>query len=587
MPALPAVLLARYARVDGDRISLRVREPDRPGVPPVSASAVQREAQALPLRPYQQAAYEAVWNAYAAGTRAAMLSMATGSGKTIVAAHLIREAQRRGWRSVMLVHRDELVTQSVAKIAEIVPGLPVGVCKAERNDIAQPVVVASAQTLVSERRVEALRRARGDTPLLLVDDECHHSAATARRRAIRTLEAELLVGLTATAMRADKLALGQVYEQIVFHFPLLEGIARDQLAPLVGLRVETESNLDIVHTVAGEFNEAELADAVDTAARNRLVVDAWRQHAAGRSRTVVFAVNKRHALALRDAFLAAGVGAECVLGETPSDERQRIFAAFRDGQLPVLTNCMVLTEGYDEPGIDCVLMCRPTKSLGLYIQCVGRAARKHPGKADALVIDFVDNTTRHSLVTLPTLAGLESDDGDPAASESDRRAGQQINLLELAREKAAAGDKLRERRAIEVDLFGGSQYLWRTVGDRFMAPAGPRSWVTLIPRDEGYVPAFISQVPDSWEVDIEPLFDRPLAAELAMGVAEGKVVTNALTSRAASWRSASMPPTSAQLAYAKRLGLRVPRGATKGLLSQLIDDAAFTSALRRAPALSI
>lgn len=537
------------------------------------------ERASIPLWPHQRECLDRVHEARGRGITRQLVSMPTGSGKTILAAQLIAEV---GLPAVMLVHRDELVRQSVNKIQAVNPDMSVGVVKAERDEIGADVVVASAMSLVSPRRLARLKAAKGER-LLLISDEAHHDAARFRFAAINTLDPTLLVGLTATPSRADKIALGNLYQEIVYHLPMLSLIKAGKLANLRGLRIETEEDLDGVHTNRGEFAEDELADAVDTEGRNRLIVRAWQKHGEGRKRTVAFCVNKTHARHLTDTFREAGIRAECILAETPAAERVAMLDAFGRGEIPVLVNCMVLTEGFDEPGIDCVLMARPTKSTGLYIQCVGRAARTAPDKTDALVIDFVDNTSRHNLVSFPTLAGLDLP-GEEKPTEKDRKVGEAVDLVELATEKAEGGRKLRERRAVEVNLFGASSYAWHTVGDRFMAPAGNGQWVTLIPSGDLYVPAKLMR--EGWESYLQPLFDRPLEADLAMSVAEAVVERNPLTAKTAGWRGRADPPTEKQLDIARRRRIPVPEGATKAQVSQLLDERFFLDALSRATPLA-
>lgn len=418
---------------------------------------------------------------------------------------------------------------------------------------------------------------------------CHHDAAPTRRNAIETIAPDLLVGLTATPKRGDGVGLDGVYQEIAAHVPMLELIALERLAPLKGLRVESAVDLDGVHTRGGEFVERELADAVNNAARNRLIVESWQRHAAGRKRTVAFCVDVAHAEALRDAFRGAGVTSEAILGSTPSDERQRLLSAFHDGHIAVLTNCMVLTEGYDEPRIDCVLMTRPTKSQALYVQCVGRAARRAPGyKDDALIIDFVDNTARHRLVSLPSLAGSDSPDKEagkdsPAApgdepSEADRKAGEVIDLLSLAQSK----QRMREVAARHVNLFAASPFKWRPLADGvLMAPADRGQYVLLVQRggDEGYQPLRLDMGQAGGGPSYEWLFPRALDFEMAAGIAEGKASLNQLTQRDAAW--GRLAATEKQVEYARRVGVRYEKGMTRGEISEAIDRARVIRAIKR------
>lgn len=540
---------------------------------PVQRSLMQPMlSQAIPPRDYQRGALDAIHEARGRGITRQLISLPTGAGKTIIAAHLVRET---GLPTVMLVHRNELVAQSVDKLAQINPNLSIGVVKAERDELDREVIVASVQTLISAPR---LRRLLDSLPAerLIISDECHHDAAPSRRQVIEDLEPTLLVGLTATPHRADNLALGDLYQEITAHVSMVELMARGQLARLRGLRVETDADLDRVHTVAGEFSTGELATTVDTPARNGQIVNAWRDYAADRTRTVAFCVNVDHAYHLRDAFRAAGVACETVIGETSPTERADLFARFHRGELPILTGCMVFTEGWDEPALDCILMARPTKSAGLYIQSAGRGARPHTGKTDCLIIDFVDNTSRHQLVTMPTLAGIELGDVDQApreATEAGRAPGEVVDLLELAR----AGQGAYARRVTEVNLFGGSPLLWSAADGCWAAKAGKSSWLVLFPRGDGYVPHLVEAVKGQTP-QVRTLFDRPLEVDMAIGVAEGKVALTHLTDRNAEWRQCDGPPTDAQRGFARKLGIKV-KGQSKVALSEQIDAALFRQTL--------
>lgn len=534
----------------------------------------------LSLRDYQRAALDAVHEARARGVTRQLVSLPTGAGKTFVAAHMVSEI---GLPTVFLVHRDELARQTVRQMRQVNPDLSIGVVQADRDEIDRQIVVASAQTLARETRLERLRRAVG-AGCLFISDEAHHDRAPSRMRAIERMEPELLVGLTATPMRGDKLGLDAVYDEIVYHLPMRVLVERGHLARPIGLRIETDADLDRVHTRGGEFVQDELSETVDTQARNELIVDSWKRHATGRQRTVAFCVNVKHAERLRDAFRAAGVTAEMIDGSTPILERQRIFEAFRRGDIAVLTNCMVLTEGFDEPGIDCVLMARPTKSTALYVQCVGRGLRKYPGKRDCLVIDFVDATTRHQLVTLPTLSGIEKSEAGETGkalaeiSEANRKPGQVIDLFDAM----AHEGRIRERAAIMLDLLAGSSFVWNTSPNtnRYVAKAGENQWLTLLAEGDGYVPARVI-APRGEQPRIVRLFNRPLDAEAAMEIAERSIEESPLTSRDAAWRRRDEPPTDGQLRFARRLGIRVPKTATKAQVAELIDSALFERAMQQ------
>ncbi len=413
----------------------------------------------------------------------------------------------------------------------------------------------------------------------IVVHNCHHDRADSRTRIIESIAPALLVGLTATPKRGDGQGLDRIYQEVVFHLPMLDLMRQGRLAPLKGVRVETGINLDDVRVRAGEFVEADLAGAVNTPDRNRIIVESWQKHASGRRRTVVFAVDVEHALAVRDAFREAGVTSEVVLGETGPEERAAILRDFHAGKIQVLSNCMVLTEGYDEPAIDCIIMARPTKSQGLYIQCVGRGARTSPEKEDCLVVDVADNTARHTLVAFLDLAGEEKQAG------AKMPVGTPQGILDIVAEAEA----IRVRREIEVDLFGRSPVLWhrRGTSESFFAPAAStedaNAWVTVIEYDGGFMPAIVTQSRARGAAPVvKHLFDRAVDIEIAKGIAEDAVEKSPLTRRDAAWRRRNDPPSDAQLRFARSLGARVPQGATKADVASLIDEQLFVRAMRKA-----
>lgn len=531
-------------------------------------------ADVVPLRDYQIAAHDAIWEKFAAGVRRQLISIATGGGKTYLASHVIRTGRERGFeRALFMVHRDELVGQSVRALQNVNPNLSIGVMKAERDELAADIIVVSAPTAAQPKRLARLLGAtRGRT--LFVSDEAHHDMARGRRQIISEVAPALLVGLTATPNRGDKVGLGALYDEIVFHLPMLDLIALGKLSPLKGLRIDTETELDSVHSRDGDFADGELAEAVDNGARNGLIVESWMKHAAGRRKTVAFCVNVAHAEHLVDAFRAAGVRAEAVFGHTSPEDRRRTLDEFHRGEIPVLVNVMVLSEGYDEPGIDCVLWARPTQSQALYVQAIGRAARvsKEDGKEDALIIDFVDSSSRHRLVTFPSLAG-ETDEVAEGNGGGSARSGEMVDLLEIA----AGNKRLKERAAVVVNLFGSSPYLWRTLDSHYVAPAGRGLWLTLREEGDGYRPYLLMSGTSG--AHLSPLFDRALDIETAMGIAETRMDASPLTQKSAGWRQRDEAPSDAQIRYARSLRIRIPAGVTKAELSELIDERTFTRAI--------
>jgi hypothetical protein len=245
---------------------------------------------------------------------------------------------------------------------------------------------------------------------LVVYDECHHAAADDNLRVLRQLGAfdaawtGTLLGFTATTARGDGKGLDSVFESIVYSRSLPELIADGYLSKLRGFRITTSADLTRLSSSGLDFQEDELAEAVDIEERNALVARSIQELARDR-RTIAFCVTVNHARHLCQSLNLLGVPAGIVHGSMKSDARAQALADFRAGAVQVLCNVAVLTEGFDDPGVSCVAMARPTRSEGLYAQCVGRGTRLHPGKKDCLILDFVD-VSQLSLCSLPSLFGV-------------------------------------------------------------------------------------------------------------------------------------------------------------------------------------
>jgi ATP-dependent helicase IRC3 len=358
------------------------------------------------LRPYQREAIDAVLAARRSGVRRLLVCLPTGAGKTVIFSELAKLAQRQ---VLVLAHREELLFQARDKLQQALGGEQVVAIErgAERGAADAKVLVCSIRSLHEERLAGVIR---GRDVGLVVYDECHHAAADDNLRVLRQLGAfesdfrGTLLGFTATTARGDGKGLDQVFEQIVYSRSLPELIDDGYLSKLRGFRVATSADLTRLSSTGLDFREDELAEAVDIEERNALVARSIQELARDR-RTIVFCVTVNHARHLCRSLNALGVAAGVVHGAMPSDERARALADFRLGKVQVMCNVAVLTEGFDDPGVSCIAMARPTRSEGLYAQCVGRGTRLHPGKNDCLILDFVD-VSQLSLCGLPSLFGV-------------------------------------------------------------------------------------------------------------------------------------------------------------------------------------
>jgi ATP-dependent helicase IRC3 len=361
------------------------------------------------LRPYQREAALAVLAARKAGVRRMVVCLPTGAGKTVIFAQLARLARRS---VLVLAHREELVLQARDKIERALGGeAMVAVEQGDRRAPAEAKVVIASIRSLHEGRLEALLAGR-DLGLVIYD-ECHHAAADDNLRVLRRLGAfdpdwtGTLLGFTATTARGDGQGLDTVFEKIVYSRTLPELVEEGYLVRLSGYRIATSADLSRLAREGLDFREEELAEAVDIEERNALVARSIQELARDR-RTIAFCVTVNHARHLSIALNVIGVTAGIVHGAMRPEDRARALLDFRNGRTQVLTNVGVLTEGFDDPGVSCIAMARPTRSEGLYAQCIGRGTRLFPGKRDCLILDFVDLSAL-DLCTLPSLFGMPRD----------------------------------------------------------------------------------------------------------------------------------------------------------------------------------
>lgn len=358
------------------------------------------------LRGYQSAAIEDILVGLGNGSTRQVLSMATGLGKTVC---FVEVARRIGGRCLVLVHRDELVMQTVSAFRRGWPEAAVGVVKAEQDEYDKRVVVASVQTL-SNAKGRRLLRWGADHFQLVVVDEAHHAVAPSYERVISHLKPELLLGVTATPFRGDALSLNPVFDRVIQSLGLWDGIRAGYLVDIRPFAIRTTLSLDGVHSRGGEFDLGELSERVDVPERNEQVVTAYTSYAQGR-RAIVFCVDVEHAQHIAMAFGRRGIRALPITGETPLEDRREGLRLFQKGEVQVLTNCMVFTEGFDAPWVECLIMARPTRSLPLFIQMLGRGTRPSPetGKQEMVLIDITDNSERHAVVSLSVILGIRKD----------------------------------------------------------------------------------------------------------------------------------------------------------------------------------
>src|ERR1700690_57476 len=402
---------------------------------------MRRERFTVGLRTYQQEALDAVLMEYVNGVHQQLLVAATGTGKTVIFSHLWDKMYHLlPGKMLIIVHREELVRQNAESIQYWNPNLKVGIEMAENYATIDSDVIVSCNASIGREGAKRMLRFGWDNIDKIICDEAHHSIASTYMNIFQEAGVllpdtkKLLVGFTATPKRknlsrSDKkkvvtlddealLSLKSVYKKIVYSYPIRTAIKAGWLVPLKGFKVKTDTSLDGVKVVAGEYQQDQLSDAVNTPTRNQQVVKAWLDHAENRQ-SVGFTVDIQHAKDLAEMFKKNNINAEAVWGIDP--ERHTKIQRHKNKDITVLFNAQVLTEGYDDWRVRRILECAPTKSGTVFTQRVGRGTGLQEGtgnlleaiskglqleKTDCYIIDFVDNSSRCSLVTFPSLLGL-------------------------------------------------------------------------------------------------------------------------------------------------------------------------------------
>ncbi len=359
------------------------------------------------LRQYQVDAIEAVRRELAAGRRCVLLCAPTGAGKTVMFSAMVAAALAKGKRVLVLVHRRELVDQAVDKLRAL--GIEPGVILAGVTPRPElPVQVASIQTLGAVR--EKVRCRPLPPADLVIPDEAHHAVSGTWKRLLAEYPKATIVGATATPWRTDKLGLADIFETHVVAATVAELIANGSLCEY-DVRAYDAPDLHEVPIVGGDFHQGKLALACNTTVHVGEVVGEYLGYGRGR-RALLFAVSVEGSRAIVAEFLAKGVRAEHVDGTTPKLERAAILRRLAAGETQVVSNVGCFTEGFDCPGIEICILDRPTMSLSLFLQMVGRGLRPAPGKARALLVDHGGNFLRH---------GLPDDDRDYSLTATPQR----------------------------------------------------------------------------------------------------------------------------------------------------------------------
>lgn len=455
----------------------------------------------MELRPYQEEARQAIEGEWGKGTRRTLLVLPTGCGKTIVFAKVTEDRIRQGSRVLILAHRGELLEQAADKIGRATR-LGCAVEKAEQSCLGSwfRVVVGSVQTLMREKR---LNRFPEDYFGTIIIDEAHHCISDSYRKVLNHFPEARVLGVTATPDRGDMRNLGEVFDSLAYEYTLPRAIREGYLSPIKAMTIPLTLSLAGVSIQAGDFKAGDIATALDPYLYQ--IADEMAKYCQER-KTVVFLPLVKTSQKFRDILLEKGFKAAEVNGE--SRDRKEILEAFDRGDYNVLCNSMLLTEGWDCPSVDCIVVLRPTKVRSLYSQMVGRGTRLHPGKEYLLLLDFLWHTERHELCHPASLICENEDVARKMTADLEAAAGCPVDLEEA--EKKASEEVVAEREEALAAKLAEMKHRKKRLVD-------PLQFEMSIKAEDlaGYVPSF------GWEMS--PPSDKQKAALEKLGICPDEI----------------------------------------------------------------
>ena len=392
----------------------------------------------MELRPYQQQAKDAIFSEWENGIKKTLLVLPTGCGKTIVFAKVAEECVKGGSRVLILAHRGELLDQAADKIGKST-GLGCATEKAEQTCLGSwfRIVVGSVQSMMREKRLNQFPNDYFNT---IIIDEAHHCISDSYQKVLRHFPDAEVLGVTATPDRGDMQNLGTVFESLAYEYTLPKAIKEGYLSPIKAVTIPLKIDMSAVRVQAGDFKSGDIATALDPYLES--IAEEMEKYCSNK-KTVVFLPLVKTSQKFRDILNNHGFKAAEVNGD--SKDRAEILEAFDKDQYNVLCNSMLLTEGWDCPSVDCIVVLRPTKVRSLYCQMVGRGTRLSPetNKDHLLLLDFLWHTERHELCHPASLICESAEVAQKMTENMEKDAGCVIDIEEA--EKAASEDVVAQR----------------------------------------------------------------------------------------------------------------------------------------------
>ena len=392
----------------------------------------------MELRPYQKEAKEAIFEQWDSGVLKTLLVLPTGCGKTVVFAKVTEECVRKGDRVLILAHRGELLDQAADKLLKTT-GLGCALEKAENSCMGSwfRVVVGSVQTMMREKRLGSFPADYFNT---IIIDEAHHCISDSYQRVLQHFPDAQVLGVTATPDRGDMRNLGIYFESLAYEYTLPKAIKEGYLSPIKALTIPLKIDMSGVSVQAGDFKVSDIGTALDPYLQG--IAQEMQKYCLDK-KTVVFLPLVKTSQKFRDLLNKYGFQAAEVNGD--SQDRAEILQDFDAGKYNVLCNSMLLTEGWDCPSVDCIVVLRPTKVRSLYCQMVGRGTRLSPetGKDHLLLLDFLWHTERHELCHPASLICENEEVAQKMTENLEKNAGMPVDIEEA--EKTASEDVVAQR----------------------------------------------------------------------------------------------------------------------------------------------
>lgn len=555
----------------------------------------------IALRTYQQRAIDAVlehWNKNAS----TLVVSATGTGKTETFLGLVTRLEAESEsivRTLILVHRDDLVRQIVARIQANWPELEPGVVAEGQEDYRTSLTVATVQSM--QRRIATACAYGAYTHIVI--DEAHHATANSYTEIIAICRAAnpsvRLVGFTATPKRTDKQGLSKVFDTVAFRFGIAPAIAAGALVPFRALGFRLDGDLDAAKQTDTDYDEAALVALLDYGNALDLAIEKYREHGESRQ-AILFAPTVAYARKAAAAFSAAGITAETVSAETPSATRELIYARFRSGATSILCNCFLLTEGMDFPAASLLLQLRPTKSDIVYVQMAGRVLRTAPGKLDAMIMDFVPESHREMVLAGDLL-------GKPKAAKKVEKKAEAKGVLLESFSVTSNGEGIDaepdQLKVAILDYLASSVLTWTLEDHIATASLGNRALAVLMPDAVRIAKADAVRASGQWQPKFDLAYERiryyhlylvnkqdvtllskheswEAVQQAAMAATEEYLTESDLIIAATGKRWRKEPPSDKQIALLQKFG-RNTDGLDKGKASQLMTHVFTCATLRR------